>query len=200
MSTLQVASRLVELNLQIRAEFRGPLPSSGVQPQETDSEEDISRPVKNSGPFAAPAATQLPPQLQPSSESLAPPAPAASVEADHHPMDLPDLSMDTHESGDAGPGESPLTFAELPSDGDFFKTGLGQDDAMIFQKDFQDRVLVQKVLLGGQSELKLSRIVDLYHHVESADGKRRKVRPGQAQAWTAFMVTCCGRFFIQPQA
>lgn len=71
MSTLQVASRLVELNLQIRAEFRGPLPSSGVQPQETDSEEDISRPVKNSGPFAAPAATQLPPQLQPSSESLA---------------------------------------------------------------------------------------------------------------------------------
>ena len=81
MSTLQVASRLVELNLQIRAEFRGPLPSSGVQPQETDSEEDISRPVKNSGPFAAPAATQLPPQLQPSSESLAPPVPAASVEA-----------------------------------------------------------------------------------------------------------------------
>ena len=54
----------MELNLQIRSEFRGPLPSSGEQQQGTDSEAEICKPVKSSGVFAEPTATQalpLPP-------------------------------------------------------------------------------------------------------------------------------------------
>ena len=176
----QVASRLVELNLQIRAEFRGPLPSSGERPEDTDSEADISKPVQNSGPFGEPAATQPPPRLP--AETSQAPSPTGPVEQDYEPVIVPDEPEDGRADEDMEPQAPPLTFSQLPSD--FFKQGLGEDNAMIFKDDtFQDRLLVYKVLLSGQSKLKLARIVDLYNHVDINDsGKHRKIRPSQGQA------------------
>lgn len=168
--------------MQIRSEFRGPLPSSGEQQQGTDSEAEISKPVKNSGMFAEPAATQacpLPPAVDPV------PEPAEVAEAAHEPVELVTWSALEIPDDDVGPDEVPLTFAKLPSQSALFKQGLGKDNAMIFRDAlFQDRLLVQKVLLSGQSRFKLARVVDLYHHVDTtrSDSKRRKIRPSQAQA------------------
>ena len=167
----------MELNLQIRSEFRGPLPSSGEQQQGTDSEAEICKPVKSSGVFAEPTATQalpLPRAADPGS------GPAEVVEAAHEPVELVTLSALEVPDDDAGPEEEPLTLAKLPPDSELFKKVLGKDNVMIFpDKFFRDRLLVQKVLLSGQSRFKWARIVDLYHHVDTSrgDNKRRKIPP-----------------------
>ena len=148
---MQVASRLVELNLQIRSVFRGPLPSSGEQPENSDSEADISKPVRNSGAFAEPAATQPRPRVavEPAKEPVSPPAPP--IEIAHQPVELQDLEEGVPDE-EMEPDETPLGFSQMLSE--LFKQGLGTDNAMIFQdKLFQDRMLVQKVLLSGQSSL-----------------------------------------------
>ena len=139
---MQVASRLVELNLQIRSVFRGPLPSSGEQPQNSDSEADISKPVRNSGAFAEPAATQPRPRVavEPAKEPVSPPAPP--IEIAHQPVELQDLEEGVPDE-EMEPDETPLGFSQMPSE--LFKQGLGTDNAMIFQdKLFQERMLVQK--------------------------------------------------------
>lgn len=187
---MQVASRLVELNLQIRSVFCGPLPSSGEQPENSDSEANISKPVRNSGVFAEPAAPQPRPRVavEPAKEPVSPPAPP--IEIAHQPVELQDLEEGVPDE-EMEPDETPLGFSHMPSE--LFKQGLGTDNAMIFQdKLFQDCMLVQKVLLSGQSRFKLGRIVDLYHHIDTkVENKRRKIRPAQGQARTLARDVSC---------
>ncbi|CAK9053491.1 DUF3510 domain-containing protein [Durusdinium trenchii] len=149
---LMVASRLVELNLQIRRAFRGPLPPSGERPADSDSDpECIAKPVHGFGSFAAPAATQPCPALHTDEASV--PVAEAAVEEPPEDERAEDVS------------EAALTFDQLLPEEQFFQRGLGEGDAMIFDDSkFKDQALLRKVLLSGQSELKLSRVVDLYHH------------------------------------
>ena len=105
-------------------------------------------------------------------------------------MELQDLEEGVPDE-EMEPDETPLGFSHMPSE--LFKQGLGTDNAMIFQdKLFQDCMLVQKVLLSGQSRFKLGRTVDLYHHIDTkVDNKRRKIRPAQGQARTLARDVSC---------
>ena len=174
---------MVELNLQIRAGFRGLLPSSGERPEETNTE--ASKLANIASQSKIPVNLESQPPLNSSAETsqtLAPPSPTAPVEQDHEPVLVPGASKDEPADEDMEPEAAPLIFSQLQSD--FFKQGLGKDNAMLFKDaTFQDRLLVHKVLLGGQSKLKLARVVDLYNHVDVNDsGKRRRIRPSQGQA------------------
>ena len=116
------------------------------------------------------------------------PREARDASSEHEPVSLPGLEefTDADDTQAELPVPAALTFEQpLPADR-FFKQGLGNNNTMIFKKkEFLDRALVRKALLSGQSDLKLSRVVDLYHHVSTKDGKRRKIRPSLAQAWGA---------------
>ena len=172
-----------ELNLQIRSAFRGPLPPSEERPADSDSDpECIAKPVHGFGSFAAPAATQPCPALH-TDEASVPVAEAAVEEPDHQPVPVPLAETEPEDERAEDVSEAALTFDQLLPEEQFFQRGLGEGDAMIFDDGkFKDQALLRKVLLSGQSELKLSRVVDLYHHVDSTDAKRRKVRPRLAQA------------------
>ena len=183
-----MASRLVELNLQIRSAFRGPLPSAGPAVDSETDDDNIARPVQaGQASFAPPSLTQPPASVK---DQQAPQEAAPSLgplEEEHRPVEVPATGADVEELSNAPeePIEKAMTFEELTPADRFFLKGLGLDNAMISQdKRFHDRALVRRVLLAGPSELKLSRVVDLYHIVETGDKdtKRRKIRLPQSQA------------------
>ncbi|CAK9109496.1 unnamed protein product, partial [Durusdinium trenchii] len=163
-------------NLMVTAEH--------VQERPADSDSDpecIAKPVHGFGSFAAPAATQPCPALH-TDEASVPVAEAAVEEPDHQPVPVPLAETEPEDERAEDVSEAALTFDQLLPEEQFFQRGLGEGDAMIFDDGkFKDQALLRKVLLSGQSELKLSRVVDLYHHVDSTDAKRRKVRPRLAQ-------------------
>ena len=89
--------------------------------------------------------------------------------------------------------EAALTFDQLLPEEQFFQQGLGEGDAMIFDDGkFKDQALLRKVLLSGQRELKLSRVADLYHHVDSTDAKRSMLRVRVRSAFAAFPCPVAG--------
>ena len=81
------------------------------------------------------------------------------------------------------PAPVPLQFSDLEAPETFFAKGFGNNDSMLLASPdglLKDRELVRKLLLLGRSEIKLSKVVDIYHIVKQVAGKRRKARPGQA--------------------
>ena len=81
------------------------------------------------------------------------------------------------------PAPVPLKFSDLEAPETFFAKGFGNNNSMLLASPdglLKDRELVQKLLLLGRSEIKMSKIVDVYHVVKRVDGKRRKARPSQA--------------------
>ena len=175
----QVASRLVELNLQIRSAFRGPVPSSGdFPPPDSESDVDITKPLHGRlGPFAQPAPTQEPPEIPHTSTALT---------HDHEPVAVPELAL--HEETETCTGRpKAVTFDQLLAEATFFARGLGEADAMIFK---EDRALLRRVLFPGPNKLKIGKVVDLYHLIEMDGKKRRKLRPAQAQAFFRLIWSC----------
>ena len=88
-----------------------------------------------------------------------------------------------------------LSWRDILPEETFFKKGLAENDEMLFPFPLQDRQLLRKILLHGGSEFKLSKLVDLYHVVQSTgagkDKKRKKVRPTIAKA-ILFSGKLCG--------
>ena len=81
------------------------------------------------------------------------------------------------------PAPVPLKFSDLEAPETFFAKGFGNNNSMLLASPdglLKDRELVQKLLLLGRSEIKMSKVVDVYHVVKRVDGKRRKARPSQA--------------------
>lgn len=75
----------------------------------------------------------------------------------------------------------PLKLSNLDPPKVFFQKGFGDNGSMLLKDGvLKDRELVQKLLLLGRSDITMSKVVDAYHVVREDNGKRRKVRPSQA--------------------
>ena len=102
----------------------------------------------------------------------------------------------------------PLKLSDLDPKDIFFQKGLGDNGSMLLSSQdgiLKDRELVQKLLLLGRSEIKMSKVVDSYHVVQQVQGKRRKARPSQGNvlqifskefAWSFLFFGRCG--FLWP--
>ena len=172
----QVASRLVELSLQIREVLRGPVDAATAESSESDGE--LFKPVEVPAPqrrFAPPAATQLPTVAQPRAEE--------PLQHDEHvPVPLPESwSLQVADQPEEAEPPQPLRPSDLQPAEAFFATGFGENGAMILPGKMQDRAFMSKLLLAGRSEVTLSKAVDVYHLLEVQDSKRRKIRPPQAK-------------------
>ena len=83
----------------------------------------------------------------------------------------------------ASPAQLPLKFSDLEAPAAFFAKGFGNNGCMLLaSKDglLKDHELLQKLLLLGRSEIKLSKVVDVYQVVKQVGDKRRIARPSQA--------------------
>lgn len=170
----------MEISLQIREVLRGPV-DAPIVPNTSDSDAEPFRPVHipaQSHGFAQPAPTQ----------AVAPPAQEKLEEADeleveqHIPVAVPEAwSQHVHHNLDEVEAPKPLRFEDMQSPSTFFDVGLGEGGAMILPGALRDRSLMGKLLLLGRSELTLAKAVDIYHVVETKDGKRRKLRPPQGK-------------------
>ena len=101
-------------------------------------------------------------------------------------------SADHHEASEE-PLPTILSWRDILPEEPFFKKGLADNDEMVFPSPLQDRQLLRKILLHGGSELKVSKLVDLYHVVQTTgtgkDKKRKKVRPAIAKASLVFDIS-----------
>ncbi|CAJ1456563.1 unnamed protein product [Effrenium voratum] len=173
---VQVASRLVELSLQIREVLRGPVDAATAESSESDG--GLFKPVEVPAPqrrFAPPAATQLPTVAQPRAEE--------PLQHDEHvPVPLPESwSLQVADQPEEAEPPQPLRPSDLQPAEAFFATGFGENGAMILPGKMQDRAFMSKLLLAGRSEVTLSKAVDVYHLLEVQGSKRRKIRPPQAK-------------------
>ncbi|CAJ1368307.1 unnamed protein product [Effrenium voratum] len=173
---VQVASRLVELSLQIREVLRGPVDAATAESSESDGE--LFKPVEVPAPqrrFAPPAATQLPTVAQPRAEE--------PLQHDEHvPVPLPESwPLQVADQPEEAEPPQPLRPSDLQPAEAFFDTGFGENGAMILPGKMQDRAFMSKLLLAGRSEVTLSKAVDVYHLLEVQGSKRRKIRPPQAK-------------------
>ncbi|CAJ1454493.1 unnamed protein product [Effrenium voratum] len=181
---VQVAARLVELNLQVREVLRGPMDAAAAATSD-ESDDDISKPVSVPCPpnsFAPPAATQAAPFQKDRGLDAEGPQ-LATDHAEHVPVDVPlaDLQEDEElwqeAASGALPAQLPLKFSDLEAPAAFFAKGFGNNGSMLLaSKDglLKDRELLQKLLLLGRSEIKLPKVVDVYHVVKQVGDKRRK--------------------------
>ena len=147
----------------------------------SDSDGEPFRPVQipaQSHGFAPPAPTQAvaPTQQEKPQEA------AELADEEHIPVPVPEAwSQQVPQNLDEVEAPKPLRFEDLDSASAFFDIGLGESGAMILPGALRDRSLMGKLLLLGRSELTLAKAVDIYHLVETKDGKRRKLRPPQGK-------------------
>ena len=132
-----------------------------------------------------PVAVPAPPQ-----SSAAPPAPTQPPqpeerEEEHVPVSVPEPGLrapqEPARDGQNRPKPKPLRYTDVEPAAVFFAKGLGENDSMILPGQLQDRLLLHKLLLLGRCEVTLPKAVDVYHVLETKDGKRRKIRPPQSK-------------------
>ena len=96
--------------------------------------------------------------------------------------------------GDEGPGVQveALTFAELKQENTFDDVGLGEGDAMIFEKTngqqvFKDRTFVRRAVLSGKNHETVNKLLDSccvgsWRRRSLTTGKKKRVRPPKQAA------------------